>query len=57
MVRKNVVLRVSQVDIHFVDSIIMFLGVYTRPSYYESGIEQITGTLEISGTVTYEVEL
>jgi len=23
-------------------------GVYTRPSYYESGIEQITGTLEIS---------
>jgi len=38
----------------FLDSIIIFKGVYTRPSYYKSGIEDITGPLEDSGKVTYE---
>ena len=54
MVRKNVVPRVSQVEIHFIFSVIMCLGVYTRPSFYENGIEQITGTLDISGMVTFD---
>lgn len=52
MALKNVAHKEFQVDSISKETINTLLGVYTRPSFYKSGIEDITGTLENSGKVT-----